>query len=67
MDPVGTFLHVRRKTLVTVAGAIVLSAVCALAAIAVNVSILHRTPTDPIGRVHVAPVAPAPTAFTTVP
>jgi hypothetical protein len=28
---------------------------CAVAAIAVNLTILHRTPTDPIGRLKVSP------------
>jgi hypothetical protein len=34
----------------TVVGTVALTVVCAIAAIAVNLSILHRTPPDPIGR-----------------
>lgn len=33
---------------------------CAVAAIAVNLTILHRTPTDPIGNFKVAPVTSTP-------
>ncbi len=39
-----------RRTVITVAASIMLAVICAAATIAVNVSILQRTPTDPIGR-----------------
>jgi hypothetical protein len=43
-------LNVHRRALAAVVGTVALTVVCAIAAIAVNLSILHRTPPDPIGR-----------------
>jgi hypothetical protein len=45
-----TLATVQRRTVATVFGTVALTAACGAGAIAVNLSILHRTPPDPIGR-----------------
>ncbi len=52
-----------RRALAAVVGTVALTVVCAVAAIAVNLSILRRTPPDPIGRLprqlhHAIPARP---------
>jgi hypothetical protein len=64
-DATGTLACVERRTLITIAASVLLAAICAIATIAVNVSILQRTPTDPIGRTR--PITQvSPTSVTTL-